>query len=237
MTISRIRTPVPTKLPAAKLYLDDIEEVVRILKEAWARKPIDAHEENSQITTQFQIGDKVCDEIQDLPKIRKSTGEFTLNISRGRLPYGLEFEITHYATTWTHFGLTYDEAWAAFRKLDALLQPRRLRWRNLWHASPFWLIYLFGLSVTGLPLLLFYTLRILIPIGLAGALSFAWAILWIVVIVSRLARHSIVVFHYSWDHAARREELKTKIAIAGIPSILAFVLGLLAMYLKRKYWP
>ena len=69
MTISRREKPVPTVLPSARLYLDDIEEIVRILTEAADQVPVERAKGALQIT--FEVGDRFCDDPHELCKIAK----------------------------------------------------------------------------------------------------------------------------------------------------------------------
>ncbi len=243
MTISRQEKPVPTRLPAARLYLDDIEDIVRILSEADQSREAKSNgfDKDAPIKVQFQIGNQMCDEVQDLPKIAKNSPSFELQVSRGRFGLSARLGVSRYGTQWTTYGLTKDEAWTTFRRLEALFESRRLPWTHLLHShfTGFLLIHGFMLSLLCVSFMF-------LPASLAGRLPHSTAVAVVAMFVTAaivaialwvgLRRHSIVILRYSWDHAALREDTKTKLIIAGASSIITFGLTFLGMYLKHKFW-
>jgi hypothetical protein len=100
MTISSREKPVPTGLPSARLYLEDIAEIVRILVEATRDReqnlgsPVDSR-------TTFRVGDRISDDIQDLPRMAKSPKEFELWVSKDKINYQASFGVSQHHTQWT----------------------------------------------------------------------------------------------------------------------------------------
>jgi hypothetical protein len=228
MTISRKEAPIPDELPAARLYLEDIEEIVGILLQGGAG----TKEEVVQ----------VCDQILDLPKIAKSTTHLAVLVRGERgSHYIARFVVSHSSTEWSAYALTTEQAWAAYRKLEALFEKRRLPLRNLLHSHKALFYVLQGMLSSLIlltPLILLSDLaayRVALSVTLAVA-ALAFLTLW-----AGLRRHSIVILRNSWDHAARREELKTKIYAGTIPAIIGTLVGivgtLIVLYVQHKYWP
>jgi hypothetical protein len=227
MTISHEERPVPNILPAARLYLEDIEEIVKILR----------HNGKAQQVT-FKIGRDSSDDIQDLPKIARRTIYF--EIFANGPDYSAQFTIHRVITAWTTQGLTREQTWSDFRKLEAIFERRKLHWKSLLHRSPQ------AISIVGVILGLSLIVAVLLDLtgrsrGVVGEIVFQSIFILEMVLAAGLYRHSIVIMRNSWDHEAAREDLRTRIVAGAVPALIGAVLGggiaLLGVYLRHKYWP
>jgi hypothetical protein len=147
MTITRREKSVPIFLPAAKFYLDDIEEIVYILTEAGNQLEVQPGRRGTEIT--FEVGDRLCDEVQDLPKIAKRSYKFQLKLASEQRGYSAFVSIAWWGCLWTTVGLPKEVAWSAFRKLEAVFNSRKLHRLSI--PRPPWLLhYAFASLLTGL---------------------------------------------------------------------------------------
>ena len=227
MTRWREEKPVPTRLPAARLYFEDIEEIVGILLCAG---------EKTQVI--FQIGNEFCDDIKDLRKIARRTTDLEVSVAGSH--YDARFAVNRLITQWTTNGLSREEVWAAFRKLDALFEKRKLRWASLLHGSVMSVALLtFMLALTP------FVFMEVVPSGhvpdLVRVIVLPITTILILAIYMGLRHHSIVILHNSWDYAAAQEELRARIVAASVPALIGALLGIggtiLGVYLRHKYWP
>lgn len=246
MTRRHKEQDVPRNLPAARLYLDDIEQIVSIFKEAEERsrgsegrlRVLDEGKE-VQATTEFEMQNQICDDIQDLPKMGRITKE--INIKVKAPSFRLTLAVYPTFTHWDCYYLDFEEAWRVFRQLSAIFDLRKTpRWRVRVHTLIFTLV--------GILILLFLSAA---SLALANKrLTPSGVILWVVVaggsilippvafrIAERLQRHTIVVLRYSWDQSAARDERNSKILLATVSAAVASVFAVLGMWLKHKFWP
>ncbi len=235
MTISSREKEVPTSLPAARLYLDDIEAIRKIILDA--RQPSD----HSQIETKFYVADQVCTEIQELPKIGKRSRNFEMRLTE-KGGFSARFGVSSRDTQWTTVGLPKAETWKAFHQLEVIFDRRKIRWRNLLPRDPSTLSFVGYLIV--MPLLTDVMHRAGITSYHLGSTYFGIVmglmVLGIVLIALApmfLLHPSVVIFRNSWDETERREDRNTRIFIALVSALIAFALGIASMALKHKYWP
>ena len=243
MAVWREEKPVPTQLPAARLFLEDLEEIVKIFLRADENRAtkIQTGKEDQQVTIEFKIVGQVCDRVDDLPKVAKRTTNLELELTKKPGLYRVLFGISKYSTQWHTIGLSKEEAWAAFRQLEVLFENRKRYLRNFLVSQRLWLPITLGvivpLLVFGLLVLLYHGTPIkILPPFLIVSTTLVLFLLWTV-----LRQHSVVILRNSWDHAANREELKLKIIAGTIPALIGATLGiggtLLAFYIRHKYWP
>jgi hypothetical protein len=130
MTILVKQEAVPSDLPPANLYLDDIEEVLRIFRALG--QPSEA--ENSEVRHQrvyFDLGDEVCDDISDLEKIGGRAAFLTVRLIMTGPHFRQEFglRIDRVSTSWINLGSEEENEWKAYRRLKALFDLRKRKWR------------------------------------------------------------------------------------------------------------
>jgi hypothetical protein len=243
MTITSREKEVPTHLPAARLYLDNVEEIRDIIIEAALSRVLRPELESSRtdIETRYFVENQVCTEIQDLPKITKRTRDFEMQLAAPD-GFNARFGIDRYSTQWTTKGLTKADTWRAFHKLETVFERRKIRWRGFLPQDV-------GTIIASLTLILslssFFVMRAFdaiyhfVPksVGLISALILLVIAALLGGIGFFLTRHSVAVLRYSWDQAAQREDRNTKILIGAVSALIAFLLGVASMALKRKYWP
>jgi hypothetical protein len=141
MAIRTIRE-IPSKLPHAHLYLDDIEEVSTILL---AAAPASA-DQKEQPRIIYTIGDTELDSIADL----QTRGGNTTNLRIGRWGFGLTFRF--YAQPEVElYGLGTDQAWATYGKIKSIFDRRQLRIKNAIGSLPRWLKWVLWTALFMIP--------------------------------------------------------------------------------------
>ena len=72
MAITRQQRVPKVKIPAANIYLDDLEEIINILKPEGEDQPP---------RLEFSVNDMLCDSIDDLQKLGGRTSRFKMNVT------------------------------------------------------------------------------------------------------------------------------------------------------------
>jgi len=149
MAIRKIHE-LPNELPHARLYLDDIEEISKILLEACSASLKKFGEELNIVYT---IGDSQMDSIEDLQ-------------TRGGSTTALEIKVGKWGSAGVHFrgilkptialySLERDQAWAVYAKIKSIFDRHQLRFKNAVANFPTWLnVALYFVIVLGLPFLI-----------------------------------------------------------------------------------
>src|SRR6266705_5397520 len=220
MAIKRIRE-LPKELPHARLYLDDIEEIRKILIDACttaeetklARYP-HASDRKSEVKTVYHIGDWQMDSIDDLVEYGRPAKDFRLVIISDRRIS--EFAI--YPLANPRLDLLYplegDACWSVYAQVKAIVDRRRLRFKYAILAWPGWLQFAsLVLIMFAAPYLL--PLRISFPSRL-----FAYA--GLLILVNSMVVY--VIFHPSRVFFVRSRERSKLSASARKDYIKTFVL-------------
>jgi len=164
MAIQPIRR-LPDDLPHARLYLDDIEQISKILRrsfvdaiEAEANQKGASSDRKPEIAIVYRIDDSEMDSLEDLTAYSHSTTNFRLTVTCDDARY-TEFSIRSF---WAQPELNFsypivgDARWSVHAKVKSILEYRQLRFKNGILSWPTWLrtsLYLV-LPLTG-PFLLF----------------------------------------------------------------------------------
>ena len=88
MAIKPFPDSIPSELPPAKLYLDDIGEILQILTDS-----------GEDCQASFVVGKSKCDTLDDLKDLRGRTTRFVLNISSPGKHQTLEAHAIRHART------------------------------------------------------------------------------------------------------------------------------------------
>ena len=119
MAIKPIPHTIPSTLPPAKLYLDDITEIVQILTDS-----------SPDYHATFVAGQTKCDSIDDLKELRGRATHFVMNISSPRKHQTLELTP---AATRIHIDELGDQllAWSKYVNVAAIFERRKLRLKSV----------------------------------------------------------------------------------------------------------
>jgi hypothetical protein len=113
---------IPSNLPPAKLYLDDITQIFQILSDS-----------NPDCEASFVAGRSKCDSLDDLKELRGRATHFVMNISSPRKHQTLE--LTPSATR-LHIDELGDQlvAWSKYVNVAAVFEKRKLKLKSVVHS-------------------------------------------------------------------------------------------------------
>jgi hypothetical protein len=254
VTVRTKEADAPNQSPPARLFLDDIEEIVSILVDANENREKSIRpDKDVKATLTLAIKDQVCDEVQELPKIATKT--FDLSVSVAAQNWLPESSLTFrtYGTVLRLSGFTKVERLSIYHKLAPIFKRRNLWWATFIHSHSGWSATIFGAVSAALYILLLLWLSVLfLPITGSAIASYLsrhevihWSLRAATLIAVTLAtalwsgrrQHSVIILRYSSEPSPLRQELLQKIPVAAVTSVLTFLLTLLGFYLKHKYWP
>jgi hypothetical protein len=131
MSITRI-VKVPSDLPYAYLYLDDVEQICCILHDA-----LRAESPEKPIVTTFSTKDLRMDSIEDLEKHGRSATTFSVKV---RLDYReLSLELRPFSEPEIRLHtLDSESEWATYSKVKAIFDARQLTIKNAVSRLPEW---------------------------------------------------------------------------------------------------
>ena len=137
MAIKPFPDSIPSELPPAKLYLDDISEILQILTDS-----------NQGCQASFVVGKSKCDTLDDLKDLRGRTTRFVLDISSPGKHQTLE--LTPSATR-IHIHEIGDQlpAWSKYVNVAAIFKKRRLRLKSFVRSAAAWVFAALWLVAAG----------------------------------------------------------------------------------------
>jgi hypothetical protein len=138
-------------------------------------------------------------------------------------------------------GFTREQELNIFHRLAPIFKRRNLWLRTFVHSHPVVVTPLSGVSLAGavgiVPLVELLTHKSSMLATAGGILS----VVIFVTILTNLFLPSTVILRPSYESSPVREGLRDKLPAAligaGVGCVLTFLLGLLGLYLKHKYWP
>ena len=211
MAIKPFPDSIPSELPPAKLYLDDISEILQILTDS-----------DQGCQASFVVGKSKCDTLDDLKDLRGRTTRFVLDISSPGKHQTLE--LTPSATR-IHIHELGDQlpAWSKYVNVAAIFKKRRLRLKSFvrtaaaWVFAALWLVaaavWIFAPHFAG-------------PISLHKLPNLATGFLLAVAVVYYfVSSHSIVYLRYPQRVGVGRwlEDHKPEIIVGAVCAVLAVV--------------
>jgi hypothetical protein len=238
VTIRTKEPEVPSEFPPARLFLDDIEEIVRTLVDAnKSHNPYASQDEDAKLRVEFTIKDQVCDEVEELPEIAKKTTELSIQLEweSGYIANSLRFYKD--GSMLSTYVLTREGHLSLFHKLAPIFKRRNLWLRTLVHShreSSLALIIASCFTVATVVAMFIFKP----PNHQARTIAFGLLLVSIIITLSAtLYRHTIIIMRHSSEPSPLRQELLQRAPLAAISSVLTFLLTLLGFYLKHKYWP
>jgi hypothetical protein len=171
---------------------------------------------------------------QELPNIAKKTIDLSVEVETQKWSIA-SVKFYRYGTYLGFYGVSTSEKLIIFHKLEPIF-----RRRNRWLAA---LVIPFSRSIVTLVMLLALASFALIFIPIKHApprLHYVFSLLAVTIASAFLIirrHHGIVILRHSSEPSPLRQELLSKIPLVFISCILTFVLTLIGMYIKHKYWP
>jgi hypothetical protein len=220
LAIKPLPDRIPTKLPPAKLYLDDINEILQILTDS-----------SVDCQASFVAGNSKCDTLDDLKELRGRTTHFVMNISSPGKHQTLDLTTS---TTQIHVYEMGDQlaAWSKYVKVAAIFERRRLRLKSAVRSAGSWILaglwfltiaaWMFGLHVAK-PILIYELPQFVTGIVLAAA-----------VVYYIVSSHSVVYLRYPHRVRAVRwlEDHKPEIIVG----VICALMGVIATRIVERAW-
>ena len=133
MAIRTKATEGPEDFSPGRLFLDDIEDIVKVLRELVESEGLSEKDATTRVL--FSVGDKECDDLEDLRKIGKRFHPLDITVKRGSPDISLHigpWSSTHWTT---YYVFPEEKRWAAYHKLVAIFQRRQLRWSRIQYTT------------------------------------------------------------------------------------------------------
>jgi|SRR5690348_7556406 len=236
MAIRTTEKDVPHEFPPARLFLDDIQEIVSILEEletkGKARPDTKAAAPSALLSAG---GGQECDDVQELPKIAKWNSDITIVIGNDYWPNTSLHIHPLYGSSWRGIGFTKEASWNAYHRLEAVFRRRNAKWPSLAHSLPWWIKGIGGIAIVfSFALLADYLRKAGVEYSLRiGVLSAILIIL--AVLVFSGARHTSVVLRNSWEPSPIWTYFKDKIIPVTVGAGIGVAGTLLVQHLN-KLW-
>jgi hypothetical protein len=233
VTIRTKGADVPSEFPPARLFLDDIDEIVRILVEATENRKEEWNRFNRDAKTRvtLTIKDQVCDEVQELPKIAIKTIGLSVRVEIQKSLPQTFLTFNRYSTSLRLDGFTREQELSIYHNLAPIFKRR-----NLWLATLVRSLRTLILTLMVLFTLVDITLTLMFKKQTPRTLVTVIELLTVAIgttFVATTWHHSIINLRHSSEPSAFRQDLLQKIFLV----VLTFLLTLLGFYLKHKYWP
>jgi hypothetical protein len=236
MTITRLPKPVPEDLPPARLYLDDIEEITSILRAALdeTRPETKEGEKTPDTEAKFQVEDRVSAQVLDFEHLKKRTHDLKVFVSQGYRQ--ARVTIAKSGTTWWSIGVHREKCLDTYGKLKTVFDEKKVRWRAGADAAPWWIFFIIYPAGLILAMILANRLPQLRPHStmIASITALFLTIAWTVAVFIISLHHSTVILSYSTDARSKREDLRSKIVLLVVGSILGSALTFVTQYVLRK---
>jgi hypothetical protein len=216
----RVESSSADELPAAKLYLDELREIVEILTAP------DSDGKSDEFVVKYRVRDLECDTIEELEQIGGKARNFAIEarVVDGYRTSRLRMRI--YGTSLS-LECPSSDYWVKQGKIKEIFEKNAIWWKNAARHLPWWWLLLAA------PLDL--ALHVLFPAFMKGAVAHVIHGLLVVIflvpwILHVFAGQSVVVLHYSHAHGLRRwfQEHGTQ--------VLLVVIGVALKYLADWVW-
>jgi hypothetical protein len=220
LAIKPLSQSIPTQLPPAKLYLDDIDEIVQILTES-----------NADCKTSFVAGRSKCDSLSDLKDLHGRTTHFVMDISSAGKHQTLELTPS---VTRIHIYEIGDQlaAWSKYVNVAAVFERRKLRLKTAVRTLGSWILaglWLLAVAVwmfvphPARPISIYELPRLVTGFLLVAAIAYYFA-----------SSHSVVYLRYPQRSGAGRwlEDHKPEIIVGFICALMG---GVATRILERAW--
>jgi hypothetical protein len=230
MTITRQETVPKVKLPAANLHLDDLEEIISILKPEGEEQPP---------KLRFTVNDLICDSMDDLHKIGKErigrTSSFTMDVGWQKSCISDELRVTpEFRADLSVGGSNKRRAWVMEQIYE--LFKRRIDWlgRFPWLVvSTFFLLYLvffqtvmhFVHQAVGRE----GPVHWLFVFGLGLVMGYPLFRAWV-----RSQRSAVILQSYSEAQGSWFQRHRDQIAVAALISLISTTIGVLGTLFVQR---
>jgi hypothetical protein len=238
VTVRTKEAEVPDEFPPARFFLEDIEQIVRVLVDA-----VEAHKGQQESTGEevgtkvtLWIKDQICDQVEELKEIASQTIDLSISVETNSWQPEAHLKCNRIRTWISLPGFTRNEKFSIYHKLAPIFKRRNLRLATLLHSHDWLVMVLAYPLLIGASAPLISMLNKQTPSILQLVLC-AVSVLAIISCVMAIRRHSVIILRHSSERDDLRQDLIRKTLPVAIGCVATFLLTLLGMYLKHKYWP
>lgn len=126
MSVQTVRQ-IPEELPPAHLFLDDVEEITKILFEAQKESG------ESVVPVKYKVKGKfICDTLSDLETLGGAVTQFEVRVGKNRL------NLSRYSSTWDIWGADPEIRLATYAKLLRVFESRKMKLKAAVRDLPSW---------------------------------------------------------------------------------------------------
>ncbi len=148
--MTRIDKRAPDEFPAVRVYLEDIDEIVALLSETAEQIAQDRYRD-SPIEVTFKIGNLVTSDFREFIPRFNSVQNLNIYVSKGH--ESVELTIGRVRVSWFAAPLTKEQGWVFYRKLEAIIGDKKLRWRTF-RTTPLGLLLGWVICLAPVPVLI-----------------------------------------------------------------------------------
>jgi hypothetical protein len=228
MTITKVdRRRRPDTVCAAKLHLDEVQQITEILASAGG----DTERPHAEI--KYRVGDTECETIDELHGIGGRTNSFEISVKRDDLLWPVRLLVTRYDTTLYLDALKEDQFWIKYGQIRDIFESNSIWWTNAIRAvldRIAWWVWI--------PWTVFW-IAYLLPKDIQHNQTHPshWLIDVFVCLVTALLlfRHSVVILNWSREKGLRKwfQTHGTQVALL----IVGALLGAFAKAILDHVWP
>jgi hypothetical protein len=223
LTISE-RQNIPDDLPPARLYLDDVEEIVALFNKG---------SDPDSTKTVFSVGRFNCTTVDELKQLGTRSTNFRIKVTSAS--HGADLQIDKFRTSWyyDHIDGGLDDSFRIYGQLQALFSVRKIRWKAALLSIPVWMQIVLALFLVTLASAL--SVKEHLPLGPGfrerDVLSFSIISLFTVWLVYKtVVEHSVVEFCRVHDAQGLRRRLAE-----WKPYIIAAIAAIIGAFSKEMF--
>ena len=230
----RPQRKVRRELPPARLFLDDIQEVIEIFRGAAKYRFLEPRDGPQEPKVSFRAGRFICDTLEDLRTLGGEATIFRVDFSEPD-GYSAYLEVNQVNCEWRTWGLSEEGESVVYGKLRTLFESRLVVWKSFVQRLGAWSFFApgFGLGFLG------YMVARQAGKGLTG-----WDVLLLLASLALVGltlyaahfRHTVVVLNYA--HEARSFRASAE---KWLPYVVTALMGGLAAKVAEKllriFWP
>jgi hypothetical protein len=231
MAITKIRD-VPRELPHAHLYLDDVEEICKILIEVYKKNLRSG--EPAEPTVIFSTADRRMESIEDLTELGGSATNF--NITVGDWTSSKVHFYSGLNPTLEAYSLSTDELWAVYSQIKNIFDNRQYRFKNMILSLPSWAGWSLWILMAVIHWVLISLLRF-VGAKVVASLLAAYIIVGLPAVCMVLFRKSRVTFVRSHERSKLIAEAKKGYIKTIVLLVVGAVIGGLITELVKHYAP
>jgi hypothetical protein len=231
MAITKIRN-VPRELPHADLYLDDVEEICKILIEVYKKNLRSGEPAEPKVI--FSTADRRMESIEDLMELGGSATTF--NITVGDWTSSKIHFYSRLNPTLEAYSLSTDELWSIYSQIKNIFDNRQYRLKNVILSLPSWAGWSLWILMVVTPWVLTALLRF-VGVKVVASLLAAYIIVGLPAVSLVLFRKSRVTFVRSHERSKLIAEAKKGYVRTIVLLVGGAVIGGLITEVVKHYAP